>query len=309
MDVRLDITVAADDAGLEAVSGVASRTNRGPASLEDLRHLRSTAADPMHVTAALDGEVVGFGYSGVWPGTESDGVLQADVAVLPERRRRGVGSALLAVISNQADRLGKATLQFEVGEDDPESLAFLRRRGYEEVERQMQVVLDLAEVDPDALPSAPDGIEVVTRAERPDLLDEMYAVSEEAQRDVPGLDGAHAWTFEEWRAWEIDRPSNLPELCFIALDGERVAGYALLQVFDREAYHGFTAVGRAWRRRGVGRALTARQIAAAKGFGYERLFCESEQRNVPMRRLTESMGYRPLPASIVLQGPPVTSGE
>ena len=168
----------------------------------------------------------------------------------------------------------------------------------------MQVALRPADVDLSTLPPPPAGIDVVTRAERPDLLRGMYEVGEEAQRDVPGLDGEQVWTFDEWKAWEIDRPSNLPELCFIALEGDRVAGYALLQAFGDTAYHGFTAVGREWRRRGVGRALTVRQIAAAKTMGFERLLCESEERNVPMRALTASMGYTPMPAAIVLQGPP-----
>jgi ribosomal protein S18 acetylase RimI-like enzyme len=261
--------------------------------------------DPLHLVARAGGEAAGFAYGGVWPGTEEDAVLQADLAVVPEHRRRGIGSALLGAISDHARALGKGALQFEVSEDDSESLGYVDRRGYREVERQMQVALTLAGVEPSILPPAPAGIDIVTRAERPDLLQQMYEVGEEAQRDVPGLDGHQAWTFDDWKVWEIDRPSNLPELCFIALEGDRVAGYALLQVFGDAAYHGFTAVGREWRRRGVGRALTSRQIAAAKAMGFARLLCESEERNVPMRTLTESLGYKPLPAAIVLQGPPV----
>jgi mycothiol synthase len=305
MSVPVDISVASSDAELSIIGPIAGALDRGPASVEDLRHLRSTVGDPLHLVARAGGDPVGFAYGGVWPGTEEDGVLQADLAVLAEHRRRGIGSALLARISEHARALGKGALQFEVSEDDPESLGYLERRGYTEIERQMQVALRLADVDPATLPRVPSGIDIVTRADRPDLLRQMYEVGEEAQRDVPGLDGHQAWTFDEWKAWEIDRPSNLPELCFIALEGDRVAGYALLQIFGDAAYHGFTAVGRDWRRRGVGRALTARQIGSAKAMGFKRLLCESEERNVPMRRLTDSMGYTPLPAAIVLQGPPV----
>jgi GNAT superfamily N-acetyltransferase len=309
MSVQVDISTASSDAELAVIGPIAGKLDRGPASVDDLRHLRSTVGDPLHLVAREGGEPVGFAYGGAWPGTEEEGVLQADLAVLAEHRRRGIGSAMLAGISEHARALGKGALQFEVSEDDPESLGYLERRGYVEVERQMQVALRLADVDPSTLPRVPPGIDIVTRADRPDLLQPMYEVGEEAQRDVPGLDGQQAWTFDEWKAWEIDRPSNLPELCFIALEGDRVAGYALLQAFGDVAYHGFTAVGRDWRRRGVGRALTVRQIAAARTMGFERLLCESEERNVPMRSLTDSMGYTPLPASIVLQGPPVPSAS
>jgi ribosomal protein S18 acetylase RimI-like enzyme len=299
-----EIRIATSDEALSDVASVAARARRGPATLEDVRHIRTTVGDPIHLVARVDGQPVGFAYAGVWPGTEDEGVAQGEVVVLPEHRRGGLGSALLGEISKHAAALGKGAMQFEVSEDDPESLAYLERRGYSEVERQMQVSLTLSEVDPESLPPAPEGVDIVTRAERPDLLREMHAVGEEAQQDVPGLDGGQAWSFDEWRTWEIDRPSNLPELCFIALDGDRVAGYALLQAFGDVAYHGFTAVGREWRRRGVGRALTVHQIAAAKAMGIEQLFCESEERNLPMRRLTESLGYTPLPAMIVMQGPP-----
>jgi mycothiol synthase len=304
MTAQHDIRIATSDEELSDVASVAARARRGPATLEDARHIRTTVSDPIHLVARVDGEPVALAYAGVWPGTEDEGVAQGELAVLPDHRRHGIGSALLRGISKHAAALGKGALQFEVSEDDPESLAYLERRGYTEVERQMQVSLTLSEVDPESLPPAPEGVDIVTRAERPDLLREMHAVGEEAQRDVPGLEGGQSWSFDEWRTWEIDRPSNLPELCFIALEGDRVAGYALLQAFGDIGYHGFTAVGRAWRRRGVGRALTVRQIAAAKAMGFMQLFCESEERNLPMRRLTESLGYTPLPAMIVMQGPP-----
>lgn len=298
----MTIRPAVNDEELKDVLAVAAVVSRGPLSLEDLQHFRSTMSHALHVVAFVDGEPAGFGYGGIWPGTEEDSVLQADLAVLPENRGMGVGSALIGRISEHGRDLGKNDLLFEVMEDDPDSLTFLARRGYAEVERQMQVALDLNRFDQPGH-AVPEGVAIVTRAERPDLLEQMYQVGAEAQADVPGMEGEQQWTFDEWKAWEIDRPTNRPDLCFFAVAGDRVVGYALLQAFDQAVYHGFTAVSRDWRNRGVGKALTLRQIAAAKAMGYERLFCESEERNVPMRRLTESLGYQPTPASIVLRGP------
>ena len=98
---------------------------------------------------------------------------------------------------------------------------------------------------------------IVTRVEEPDRLDEMYAVGVQADEDIPGSEGVQ--TFEQWKAHEIDRPTRRPELCFIALAGDEVVGYAALQVFGDEGHHGLTATRRDWRRRGVASALEARR--------------------------------------------------
>ena len=144
---------------------------------------------------------------------------------------------------------------------------------------------------------------IVTRVEEPDRLDAMYAIGVQADEDIPGSEGVQ--TFEQWRAHEIDRPTRRPELCFIALAGDEVVGYAALQVFGDEAHHGLTATRRDWRRRGVASALKRAEIAAAKRAGLTRLLTESEERNEPMRRLNEKLGYVPAPewSMAVMQGP------
>ena len=80
-------------------------------------------------------------------------------------------------------------------------------------------------------------------------------------------------------------------------------GFASLDVFPGAVFHGLTGVKRAWRRRGVGSALKRAQIAAARTEGFDRLVTESEERNEPMRRLNEGLGYRPIPGMVVFQGP------
>ena len=72
-----------------------------------------------------------------------------------------------------------------------------------------------------------------------------------------------------------------PELCFIALAGEEVVGFASLDVPGR----------------------SERAYAAARRAGLRRLVTESEERNVPLGRLNEKLGYRPIPGMVVLRGP------
>jgi GNAT superfamily N-acetyltransferase len=145
-------------------------------------------------------------------------------------------------------------------------------------------------------------VRIVSRAERPDVVEPMYEVSRAADEDVPG---ARVRSFEEFRAVDIDRPARLPELCFVAIAGGEVIGYAILEDYGSEAHHGLTAVKRSWRRRGVALALKRTQIAAAKARGFRRLVTESEERNEPMRNLNLKLGYRPEPglSMVVLRGP------
>ena len=70
--------------------------------------------------------------------------------------------------------------------------------------------------------------------------------------------------------------------------------------------HGLTATRRDWRRRGVASALKRAEIAAVIRSGrYRRLLTESEERNEPMRKLNEKLGFVAAPewSTVVMRGP------
>jgi GNAT superfamily N-acetyltransferase len=295
---RLTIEPATTDEELAALIEVRRRVdpNHVP-SLESLRFGVEREPDLVWLVARLDGEPVGCGFV-----EARTGLALFDVMVVPEHRRRGIGSALLAEARERARAFDRDTLQGEVRESDPDSRVFLERRGFVQAGGEKAVALDLSQIDAPEI-DPPDGVRIVTRVEEPDRLDEMYAVGVQADEDIPGSEGVA--TFEQWRAHEIDRPTRRPELCFLALAGEELVGYAALQVFGDEAHHGLTATRRDWRRRGVASALKRAEIAAAKRAGFRRLLTESEERNEPMRRLNEKLGYVPAPdwSMVVMEGP------
>ena len=53
-----------------------------------------------------------------------------------------------------------------------------------------------------------------------------------------------------------------------------------------------TAVSRALRGRGVASSLKRAQIAWAKEHGLKRLTAQNDERNAPMRRINNALGYR-----------------
>lgn len=252
--------------------------------------------------ATLDGEPAGFGLVGVFPEQEDEPFAYAELGVARGFEGQGVGGALHTALSEHARALGKTELQLEVGEEDGGAIAFLEKRGYREVERQKAVALELGPLEPPPI-EAPTGVEIQSWEERPDLLPTMFELYREANADIPGLDAEAEMSFEDWRVRELERPARRHDLSFVAVAGDELVGLATLDIFPAGGFHGLTAVARAWRRHGVGRALKRAQIAAAKAAGLERLYTESEERNEPMRRLNEQLGFRPIPGMVVMRGP------
>jgi mycothiol synthase len=294
----LAITAVRDDADLEAMIQVQAlvRPNWQP-RLENLRHNLDANPDLTYFVGRLGEEPVACGFVEPW-----GQLAQGDVAVVPARRREGIGSAVFAEVSAQARTLGADEIQGEVQESDAETRAIFERRGFTQVGGEKAVVLELEGLEaPEVAP--PEGVRIVTRAEVPDRLDEMYALATQADEDIPGSAGVQS--YERWRAMDIDRPNCLPELCFLALAGDETIGYAFLLAQGERAFHGLTVTRRDWRRRGVATALKRAEIAAAKRQGFERLLTESEERNEPMRRLNEKLGFVPAPewSTVVIRGP------
>ena len=234
-----------------------------------------------------------------------EGVARGSVAVAPAFRRTGVGSALLDALSVWARDLGYVDLMGSVKETDDVSLAWTRRRGFVEIGRNSILALDLTRATRPTV-RAPDGIEVVAWAERPEAAPGMYAVAREAYPDVPGEADAEIAPFEEWLAMDMQGAGDRPEATFVALAGDEVVAYAKLSLSlarPTVAMHDMTGVLRAWRGRGIARALKAAEIAWAMENGYERLETQNEERNEPIRRLNERYGYVVEPGSVTVRGP------
>jgi mycothiol synthase len=192
-----------------------------------------------------------------------------------------------------------------VGEDDAESFAWAERRGYREVERNSLLALDLSSVEAPAV-EPPEGIDIVSWAERPELSRGMYDVACEAYPDVPGEDEGEMASFEEWLSVDMQGVGDRPEAIFLALADDEVVGYAKFSISNARpgvAMHDMTGVKRPWRGRGIAGALKRAEIRWAKESGFTRLETMNEERNEPIRRLNERHGYRLEPGKISVLGP------
>jgi GNAT superfamily N-acetyltransferase len=244
-----------NDADLEAWRQVrmAVVPNERAPSVEELR--RAAAPDRLLLLAELDGERAG---SGVASRSDMAGLGSLAPRVLPAARRRGVGTALLEALALHLAALGFSESNALV--DDDGSLAFAERFGFREVDRQVEQVRVVGRDEQQ--PYAPDGVELVSLAERPDLSQAVYTeLAVDVIADIP-VDQPIEVSLEDWeREW-----TSLPEGTFLALAGGEIVGCAGLMRDDdhpERAEHSLTAVRRDWRGRGVATALKQATIAWA----------------------------------------------
>lgn len=271
--------------------------------LPEVHSYKASLRDSIDLIARVDGTLAGSAVGGIEP--QRPDLATALVTVLREQRRRGAGSALYEALSEWADERGLDVIEAVAADDDPESLAFAQRRGFVEDRREKGVALRLAGVEPPRA-EPPDGVEIVSWAERPELTRGIYEVAVEALPDVPGWEDELLEPFEDWLSHDVQGSGDRPDATFLALAGDEVVGYAKFSLSEAQpttANHDLTGVKRAWRSRGVARALKATQIAWAKANGYEELRTRNDERNAPIRMLNEEFGYRPTVGRIYLKGP------
>ena len=272
-------------------------------TLDEVRSFEASLVDFADLLARIDGEPAGSGFAALVP-VRPDLVF-ALVTVLPAQRRRGVGSAFYEAISDWARERELETIEAVLADDDSDSLAFAERRGFVEDRREKGVALDLAAAEPPVV-EPPRGVEIVTWAQRPELARGMYEVALEAFPDIPGGEDEEIEPFDDWLAHHMQGSGDLPEATFVAVAGGEVVGYAKFSITAARpdvASHDLTGVKRAWRGRGVARALKATQIGWAKEHGYRELQTRNDERNAPIRRLNERFGYRPTVGRIYVRGP------
>ena len=247
-----------------------------------------------------DDELVGGGV-GTRGATSGPGRGYVSVWVVPERRRNGLGSKLLAHAFAHCESHGIVRTTVLVRETNEAGLAFAARHGYRVTGRSVQLELDLASA---VLPELELHEEIEVGPHSAAELRALWAIECEALPDVPGFDAEVAEPFERWRDRALTMPGYRPETFMVARSRGVPIGFAQLRfdgVEEGTAEHEFTGVLRAWRGRGIAAALKRSQVAWAKEAGLRKLSTENEERNEPIRRVNEELGYAPTPAWLLLE--------
>jgi mycothiol synthase len=145
-------------------------------------------------------------------------------------------------------------------------IAELRRRDFHLINHshRMTIELDAAIADP----IWPEGIQVRTFRDGDERG--FYDAQQETFADTwEPIDEP----YDEWAHWLLEAPSFDPELWFLAQEAGETAGFAICKVHPGDSELGWAqtlGVRRAWRGRGLGRALLLHAFAEFKRRGLRR---------------------------------------
>ena len=141
------VRAAKSDADLEAFRQVriAVLPYERADSVAEMREAEAARPDEIRVLAEDEtGRLLGHGIAGL---SDLPGSAFVAPRVLPDARRRGAGTALLRVLAAHAATLDVPVVRAHL--DDPESVPFAERFGFEEYDRQVEQVREVDAGIPD----------------------------------------------------------------------------------------------------------------------------------------------------------------
>jgi GNAT superfamily N-acetyltransferase len=241
-----------------------------------------------------------------------------EVRVLPDVRRRGIGTALHDDVVRRAREAGRTTFLGEASQPSLDvrsgSVSFAMALGYQVVNREDHHVLDLPYPEDRlaALPTGADGYEIVTwTARAPDDVVEAYAAMHtQMGRDTPSGEIDHQpVTIDVARIRESEERTAVAYVSLVAAarrtsDGV-FGGYTLVFLAHDSDYvvQDDTLVMPDHRGHGLGLALKATMLRRLAEEHPERRLIHTWNavENAPMQRINRELGFRTVELEVEMQ--------
>jgi mycothiol synthase len=247
-----------------------------------------------------------------------DGAQSGGVSVARADRGKGIGSALLAVIIDEAVR--RKAPRFLAGASDAhrDSLAWAAKRGFREIGRRIESYVELASFDPARFGARVEEIRrsgIVFRTiqeildghdgeTREQFIRALHGAEKPMWEDIPWATPTPHWPLERFRQMGFESGQMLADASVVAYDGETIA--ALTTTGKRESRDGYTwmtGVGRDYRGRGLATAIKVEALSRAKAKGLRAMLTTNDEPNKAMREINAKLGYQMLPAHVQLEKP------
>jgi ribosomal protein S18 acetylase RimI-like enzyme len=234
--------------------------------------------------------------------------------IIPAWRRKGIGRAMLSWMEKRLREIAaghpaevKKYILCVAEQGEAGFAAMVEKAGYEPARYGFHMVRPDLENIPDF--SLPEGLEV--RPVLPEHYRAIWEADNEGFRDHWGfVEGDE----EDYQAWLTDTITFQPELWQVAWDSatDQVAGQVRTYInhdqnklYNRKrGYTEFISVRRAWRRRGLARALIARSLRAQKKAGMSESALQVDSENLSGAvRIYEDCGFRVVKRETIYRKP------
>lgn len=257
----------------------------------------------------VDGQVVAYGRCAQISNIQSYGV---DVIVLPEMRRKGIGTKMYEAVWEIAkQKPGILPITF-IQDNDEGSLTFAGQLGFKPFAEHFESVLDLETFDESEYFPLYKQLEdegIVLKCMEPNGPDEIKRrygdcyiecdgntpdIAELGQTDWESLEG-----FVFGAAW------FRPEGAWYAIQGDEVVGVSLAgpesDPFDGRMITDFTGVRPPWQKKGIATALKAKVAAFAKDYGATSVETFNSSVNREMLAVNQRIGFKRTKGRIMLR--------
>ena len=221
------------------------------------------------------------------------------VYIVPEFRRRGVGTAGLQMLSAAVLARGGRRLLTKVYQSQPETIRFLERHRFKACGRAHIVCHEIGgqplEGGTAVLQAAEKGIEIVAlnHLPRQTLAERLLDIWNRTQPDQP-----RDWPFEPFSARRLEQDilegNDLDLVHSFALlaPENRVIGLCLNGIDSKmRLWTHYTGIDPDYRGRGLGLFLKLSLLERSKEAGVVQLAAENDAGNHPMRRINARLGY------------------
>lgn len=251
------------------------------------------------------GEVLGVAHLYFFP-FDPPGFLHVALQVQPSARGRGVGSALCAVMVQEARQQNASALAASVNDIDAESMRWATRRGLVQHAHRFASELDLTTFDaaayaPALAHAAAQGVTFTNLAGADATTTDRY-LNFVADRltETPDLAGLPRWPLAQVReVLRLDGTPDFPSrpdwlILALAPDGAWLGTTAMIRFRTRPVlYNELTAVIPEARGRGLALPLKLQAIARAQAEGYALMRTNNLSTNAPMLRVNHQLGFVP----------------
>jgi RNA polymerase sigma-70 factor (ECF subfamily) len=222
----------------------------------------------------------------------------------PRWLKLGAGELLLDRLMTDLKAAGAVTVSCRRYASESQLLSLLKKRGFAETSRLMDLRLDLTKSERPLLQPVikqleAQGISISTlaaeRAQDPKCAEKLYELTTLVGRDDPARSDFDppGYNAREAALW-LNMPYVLPDAYFIAKRGDEYVGVSDVSLFDAmpgALTAGFTGVKREYRRIGIATALKMHTMLYAQSNGYQIIQTFNHPVQTGMLALNQKLGF------------------